>query len=107
MSISPVAVDCKTTVADACKLMGEKHIGSILVAREGIVHGIFTERDLLSKVLAEKKDIQGTIENLISLEKGRSEQEQSSSRQEQPVSREVERGIPDFVVVKINEEMPA
>jgi hypothetical protein len=63
--------------------------------------------EMMNGHLAEKKDIQGTIENLISLEKGRSEQEQPSSRQEQPVSREVERGIPDFVVVKINEEMPA
>ena len=50
--------------------------------------------------LAEKKDIQGTIENLTSLERGCLEQEQTSSRK-------VEQGIPDFVVVKINEEMPA
>jgi len=57
MSTSPVTMDWKTTVTDACKLMGEKHIGGILVSREGVVHGIFTERDLLSKVLAEKKDL--------------------------------------------------
>jgi CBS domain-containing protein len=54
-------MDWKTTVTDACKLMGEKHIGCILVSREGVVHGIFTERDLLSKVLAEKKDLNSVM----------------------------------------------
>lgn len=61
MSTSPVTMDWKTTVTDACKLMGEKHIGCILVSREGVVHGIFTERDLLSKVLAEKKDLNSVM----------------------------------------------
>jgi len=57
MSKTPVTIDCKRTVADAWKLMGEEHIGSILVSREGVTHGIFTERDLLSKALSEKKDL--------------------------------------------------
>jgi CBS domain-containing protein len=37
--------------------MGERHIGSVLVSRNGVTHGIFTERDLMSKVLLEKKDL--------------------------------------------------
>ena len=44
-------------MADACKLMGEKHIGSILVSHKGVVNAIFTERDLMSKALPEKKDL--------------------------------------------------
>jgi len=36
--------------------MGEKHVGSILVLHKGVANAIFTERDLLSKVLPEKKD---------------------------------------------------
>lgn len=54
MSQPPVTVDSETSVADACRVMGEKHIGSILVSRKGVVNAIFTERDLLSRVLPEK-----------------------------------------------------
>lgn len=57
MSQPPVTVASETSVADACKLMGEKHIGSILLSRKGVVNAIFTERDLLSRVLPEKKDL--------------------------------------------------
>jgi CBS domain-containing protein len=57
MSRPPVALDSKTSVADACKLMGQRHIGSVLVSHNGVTHGIFTERDLMSKVLLEKRDL--------------------------------------------------
>jgi CBS domain-containing protein len=48
-----VSVDYKTSVKEVCKLMGERKIGSVLVTKEGKPFGIFTERDLLSKVLLE------------------------------------------------------
>jgi len=57
MSKPPLTVDSETSVADACKLMGEKHIGSILVSHKGVANAIFTERDLMSRVLPEKKDL--------------------------------------------------
>ena len=57
MSAPPAALDSETSVADACKLMGETHIGSILLSRKGVIHAIFTERDLMSRVLSEKKDL--------------------------------------------------
>jgi sulfur transfer complex TusBCD TusB component (DsrH family) len=56
--------------------------------------------EMLNGHLAEKKDIQATFESLTSLERGRSVQEQTASQG-------IQQGIPDFVVVKINEEMPA
>jgi len=56
MSAPPAALDSETSVADACKLMGEKHIGSILLSHKGVINAIFTERDLLSRVLSEKKE---------------------------------------------------
>jgi len=37
--------------------MGEKHVGSILVVSKGVTNAIFTERDLLSKVVPEKKNL--------------------------------------------------
>jgi CBS domain-containing protein len=46
-----VTVDHTMKVLDVCKLMGEKRIGSVLVEKEGKVFGIFTERDLVSKVI--------------------------------------------------------
>jgi len=57
MSAPPAALDSETSVADACKLMGEKHIGSILLSHKGVIDAIFTERDLLSRVLSEKKEL--------------------------------------------------
>ena len=57
MSAPPASLDSETSVADACKLMGEKHIGSILLSHKGVVDAIFTERDLLSRVLPEKKEL--------------------------------------------------
>jgi len=57
MSRPSVTLDAETSIADACRLMGEKHVGSVLVSRNGVVVGIFTERDLMSKLLLERKDL--------------------------------------------------
>lgn len=57
MSSPLVTLESETSVADACKLMGEKHIGSILLSRNGVVYAIFTERDLMSRVVPEKKSL--------------------------------------------------
>jgi CBS domain-containing protein len=57
MSGPPVVFDSATSVADICGLMGQKHIGSVLVSRNGVTYAIFTERDLMSKVLPMKKDL--------------------------------------------------
>jgi len=57
MTVPPVILDSATSVAAACRLMGEKHIGSVLVSRNEVTYAIFTERDLMSKVLPMKKDL--------------------------------------------------
>jgi len=59
MSGPPVTLDSEMSVADACKLMGEKHIGSVLISRQGMTYAIFTERNLMSKVLPDGKDLKG------------------------------------------------
>lgn len=48
-----VSVDYKTPAIEACKIMGKKRIGCVLVTKEGKPYGMFTERDVLSKVLIE------------------------------------------------------
>lgn len=48
-----VTLDEDTSVLEAAKLMGEKHLGSVVVTKDGKPTGIFTERDFLSKVIPE------------------------------------------------------
>lgn len=50
----PTFVDKDTTVRDAAKIMAEKSIGSVLVGSPDNVLGIFSERDLLVKVVAKE-----------------------------------------------------
>lgn len=49
------------TVQRALDLMVEKNIGSVIITdKNRIVKGIFTERDMLKRVLAEKKEMSQT-----------------------------------------------
>lgn len=41
-----------TTVRDAARNMAERHIGAVLIGEGGRLKGIFTERDLLIRVVA-------------------------------------------------------
>ncbi|MCS7144096.1 MAG: CBS domain-containing protein [Archaeoglobaceae archaeon] len=60
MTKNVVMVDYSTKVREVCKIMGEKRIGSVIVSKEGKPFGIFTERDLLSKVL-----LSGSLEDEV------------------------------------------
>jgi CBS domain-containing protein len=44
------------TVLDASRLMTERGIGAVLVVDDGALAGIFTERDVLRRVVAERRD---------------------------------------------------
>ncbi|MDD4898647.1 MAG: CBS domain-containing protein [Methanocellales archaeon] len=57
MKENVVTVDENSTVETACKIMGERHIGSVVVTHKDKPYGIFTERDLLSKVITKGADI--------------------------------------------------
>ena len=52
MTRNVIMTSPETTMEDAAKIMGEKHIGSLIVVKYDTPVGIVTERDLLSKVLA-------------------------------------------------------
>ncbi|WP_375593629.1 CBS domain-containing protein [Algihabitans albus] len=45
-----------TTVKEAVQVMRDRHIGAVLVLEEQRLVGIFTERDVLTKVVAEERD---------------------------------------------------
>ena len=49
-------VDRKTTVLDAAKAMNEQRIGAVVVTDGDRVVGIFTERDILNRIVAAGKD---------------------------------------------------
>lgn len=50
-----------TTVLEAAQLMNARGIGAVLVLQEGTLQGIFTERDLMRRVVAEQRDPATTL----------------------------------------------
>ena len=52
----PLTAPGKTTVAAAAELMKRHHVGALMVVEHGRLVGIFTERDAVFRVLAEKRD---------------------------------------------------
>ena len=56
----PVCVSPQTSVAEAVRAMKEKEIGGILVEEDERLVGIFTERDLLNKLIGSGRDLDQT-----------------------------------------------
>jgi len=54
---APRQIDVGRSVADAVDLMRRERVGCLLVTRHGELVGIFTERDLLKRVLAVGKPL--------------------------------------------------
>lgn len=55
-----VSVHRDATVAEAAKAMAAANKGAVLIVGERTLHGIFTERDLLNRVVAMGLDPSGT-----------------------------------------------
>lgn len=55
-SVGPVA-----TVIDAVNTMNDNHVGSVLVLEDGYPVGIFSERDVLVRVVAAHRDPRQTL----------------------------------------------
>ncbi|HWL93608.1 MAG TPA: CBS domain-containing protein [Phycisphaerae bacterium] len=49
-------VEKDSSALDAAKIMHEKHIGSVVVVSGEKIVGIFTERDLMNRIVAEERD---------------------------------------------------
>ncbi len=54
-------IDFRKSAYEAAQLMHARHIGSVLVMREGNIAGIFTERDLMNRIVAEQRDPNHTL----------------------------------------------
>ncbi len=61
MSRRVITTTPETTMMQAAKTMGEKHIGSLIVMKYKTPVAIVTERDLLSRVLATGMDLRKTM----------------------------------------------
>lgn len=46
----------ETTVREAARMMADRHIGAVLVGENNHLSGIFTERDVLTRVVAKNLD---------------------------------------------------
>ncbi|RLE53315.1 MAG: hypothetical protein DRJ33_01305 [Candidatus Methanomethylicota archaeon] len=66
MTKNVVSVPHDTLTKEAVEIMGRKNIGSVLVTRGERFWGIFTERDLLSKVASRDLPIDVPVENYAS-----------------------------------------
>jgi CBS domain-containing protein len=51
-----IKVEASATVAQAARLMKQHHRGAILVEEQGSLRGIFTERDMVFRVVSEGLD---------------------------------------------------
>jgi CBS domain-containing protein len=61
----PLAVDASRTVADAVAALRRRNVGCLLVTRAGKLVGIFTERDLLKRVLAPGQPLDTPLETVM------------------------------------------
>jgi CBS domain-containing protein len=62
---APIVVDAAATVVAAVNAMNEGRTGCVLVQREGKLVGIFTERDVLTKVIFRDGNRSTAVENVM------------------------------------------
>jgi CBS domain-containing protein len=51
-----ITVGADATVLDAALVMNEHRVGAVVVVDEGRIQGMFTERDVLRRVVGERRD---------------------------------------------------
>lgn len=61
MSKPVITVKPDVTVYDASKVMDKDNIGAVVVAQNGKVLGIFTERDVIRRVVSKNMDTKNTL----------------------------------------------
>lgn len=62
-----ITIHPNNTILNAAKLMFKKRIGSVIVTSDGSPYGIFTERDLLNKVIGQDVDIDEKVGQYCSI----------------------------------------
>ncbi len=60
MTLGPIVVDAATPVSECARLMDNRDIGAVGVTTEGKLTGVLTDRDIVTRVVARRKDPQQT-----------------------------------------------
>jgi CBS domain-containing protein len=60
MTASPTTVSPSTPVRDAARMMAEENVGSLPVVEDEQLVGVVTDRDLVTRVIAEDRDPSAT-----------------------------------------------
>jgi CBS domain-containing protein len=66
MSKQVVTADEETLLEDVARIMAEKNVGSVIVTRKEEPFGIFTERDMLTRILCKGKTLVEHVGNVCS-----------------------------------------
>jgi CBS domain-containing protein len=59
--VPPPTVEPDVTVLDAVDVMARNRVGAVAVVENGSLRGIFTERDLMLRVVKQQRDPAGTL----------------------------------------------
>jgi CBS domain-containing protein len=66
MTTNVITIDVKRTVLEAAKLMHQQDVGDLVVMDGVEAKGIVTERDLVRRVMAQKKTLETKISDVMS-----------------------------------------
>ena len=66
MTTNVVTIDANETVLYAAKLMHQQDVGDLVVMEGNVPKGIVTERDLVRRVLAQKKPLETKVSEIMS-----------------------------------------
>lgn len=66
MTTNVITIDAQETVLYAAKLMHQQNVGDLVVMGGGAAKGIVTERDLVRRVMAEKKPLETKVSEIMS-----------------------------------------
>ncbi|MGA2682819.1 MAG: CBS domain-containing protein [Candidatus Bathyarchaeia archaeon] len=66
MTTNVITIDAKGTVLQAAKLMHQQDVGDLVVMDGVVAKGIVTERDLVRRVMAQKKPLDTKVSEVMS-----------------------------------------
>ena len=66
MTKNVITIDVQRTVLEAAKLMHQQDVGDIVVMEGNVAKGIVTERDLVRRVMAQKKPFDTKVSEIMS-----------------------------------------
>src|SRR5665647_918753 len=66
MTTNVITIDVQGTVLDAAKLMHQQDVGDLVVTEGKVPKGIVTERDLVRRVMAQKKPLDTKVSEIMS-----------------------------------------